>query len=121
MSIKLEDTLNTPPTGSTDLLSPTDIIDAMIELRIQLREIEEQIQSLQPAFFTACLALNMDKIALERATISRKLTPAQWAYSANIVEQEDLLKQLKQQFQKTHEPISGRQVTWVIKLLITTA
>lgn len=119
--MKLEDTLNTPPTHSTDLLNPTDIVDAMIELRIQLREIEEQIQALQPAFFTACLALNTDKIALQRATISRRLTPGQWAYSANIVEQEDLLKQLKQQFQQTHEPISGREVTWAIKLLLTTA
>ncbi|WP_068819056.1 hypothetical protein [Phormidesmis priestleyi] len=62
MSIQLEDTLKTSLTHSTDLLNSADVLDAMIGLRIQLRTIEEQIQALQPAFFTACLALNTDKI-----------------------------------------------------------
>jgi hypothetical protein len=61
MPIKLEDTLKTPLAHSTELLNPIEILDAMIELRVQMRAIEEQIQALQPAFFTACLALNTDK------------------------------------------------------------
>lgn len=121
MSMKLEDTLKTPLTPSTDLLNPIDILDAMIELRVQLRAIEEQIQALQPAFFTACLALNTDKIDHDRATISRTLTPGQWAYSADVLEQETLFKQLKQQFQQTHEPTGGREVIWAIKLFLTLA
>ena len=121
MPIKLEDTLKTPLPHSTNLLNPIEILDAMIELRVQLRAIEEQIQALQPAFFTACLALNTDKIAHDRATISRRLTPGQWAYSAEVLKQETLFKHLKQQFQQTHEPISGREVIWAIKLLLTTA
>jgi hypothetical protein len=119
--MKREDTQNPTLSPSIDLLNSTEILNAMIELRIQLREIEEQIQALQPAFFAACLALNLDKIALDRATITRRLTPAQWAYSANVLEQETLFKQLKQQFQQTHEPIAGREVIWAIKLLLTTA
>ena len=95
MSIKLEDTLKTPLTHSTELLNPIDILDAMIELRVQLRALEEQIQALQPAFFTACLALNTDKIAHDRATISRRLTPAQWTYSADVLEQETLFKRVR--------------------------
>ena len=119
--MKQEDTLKPTLSPSTDLLNPIEILDAMIELRVQLRAIEEQIQALQPAFFTACLTLNTDKIALDRATISRRLTPGQWAYSAKVLEQETLFKHLKQQFQQTHEPISGREIIWAIKLLLTTA
>lgn len=112
---------NSLPANPNELLNPTEIIDAMIDLRIQLAQLEQQIQSLQPAFFAACLALNTDKIALERAVISRKLTPGQWTYSPDIGEQEALLKQLKREFQQLHEPTSGRDVTWTIKLLLATA
>jgi hypothetical protein len=68
------------------LLNPLDIIDAMIELRIQLQQVENQIASLQPAFFVACLSLNTEKIERTRAIITRKLTPGQWTYSIDIVE-----------------------------------
>jgi hypothetical protein len=105
---------------STDLLNPTEIINNMIDLRIQLAELEQQIQDLQPAFFAACMALKTEKIELERAIISRRLTPAQWTYSPDILEQQDILKQLKRQFQQKHEPTSGRDITWVIKLLLAT-
>lgn len=106
--------------NSTHLFDPIEIIDAMIDLRIQLSQLEQQIQSLQPAFFAACLALNTDKISLERAIITRKLTPGQWTYSPQIGEQEAVLKQLKREFQQLHEPTSGRDVTWTIKLLLAT-
>lgn len=76
--------------------------------------LEQQIQSLQPSFKAACLALNTDKISLERAIITRKLTPGQWTYSPQIGEQEAWLKQLKREFQQLHEPTSGRDVTWAI-------
>jgi hypothetical protein len=121
MTPDLPPALNAPDAEATTLLNPTEILDAMIELRIQLQVLEEQIEALRPAFFAACLALNTDKIALERATIFRRLTPGQWTYSDNIVEQEDLLKQLKRQFQQTHEPVGGREITWAIKLLLTAA
>lgn len=101
--------------------SPLDIIDEMIDLRIHVFEMEREIQALQPAFFAACLALNTDKIQHSRATITRKLTPAQWTYSAEILGQEALLKQLKHLFQQNYEPTSGRDVTWVIKLLLAQA
>jgi hypothetical protein len=90
----------------------------MIDLRIQLAQVEQQIQALQPAFFAACLALNSEKIILQRAMISQRLSPGQWAYSPTIIEQENLLKHLKHLFKQSHEPISGREVTWSIKLLL---
>ncbi len=98
--------------------SPFDIINEMIDLRIHVFEMEREIQALQPAFFAACLALNTEKIQHQRATITRKLTPAQWTYSSDVLEQEALLKQLKRLFQQNHEPSSGRDMTWVIKLLL---
>jgi hypothetical protein len=107
-----------PIDQSTPLSSPSEIIDAMIDLRVQLFELEQQIQALQPAFFAACLALNTDKIQRDRAIITRKLTPAQWTYSLEISDQEALLKQLKQLFRQNHEPSSGRDITWTIKLLL---
>jgi hypothetical protein len=100
------------------LLNPLDIIDRMIELRIQLQELESQIASLQPAFFAACLALNTEKIERTRAVISRRLTPGQWTYSIDILEQVSFLKQLKKQFHQDHEPTGGREVTWAMKLLL---
>lgn len=119
--LDLPDELPANPASPTKLFNPIEIIDAMIDLRIQLSELEQQITTLQPSFFAACLALNTDKIALERAVITRKLTPGQWTYSLDISEQEVLLKQIKRQFQQSHEPTSGRDVTWAIKLLLATA
>lgn len=103
---------------STDVLDPIEVIDAMIELRIQLAQLEQQIQNLQPAFFAACFMLNQAKIARTRAIISRKHTPAQWTYTADILEQEAFLKLLRKQFQQDHEPTKGRDITWIIKLLL---
>ena len=105
----------------TQLINPIDAINTMVDLRVQIAELEQQIKALQPAFKAACVSLQTDKITLERALISRRLTPGQWAYSHHILEQEDELKRLKRQFQQTHEPISGREVTWSIKLLSPTA
>lgn len=120
MSKERSNFLDSTSSDLAQLLSPIEIINAMIDLRVQLCELEQHIQALQPAFFAACLALNTDKIALERAIVTRKLTSGQWTYSLDISEQEDLLKQLKRQFQQTHEPTSGRDVIWVIKLLLAT-
>ncbi|NJR63146.1 MAG: hypothetical protein HC769_32820 [Cyanobacteria bacterium CRU_2_1] len=94
------------------------VIDAMIELRVQLVQLEQQIQFLQPAFFAACLLLNQAQIDRERAIISRKFTPAQWTYDGDILAQQALLKQLRKQFQQDHEPTGGREITWMIKLLL---
>jgi len=82
--------LSTLPNPSTafDLLDPFEVIETMIDLRIQLTQLEQQIQTLQPSFFAACLILNQAKIERDRAIISRKLTPAQWTYAIDILEQE---------------------------------
>jgi hypothetical protein len=100
------------------LIEPQNVIHTMIDLRAQVAELELQIQTLQPTFSAACLALNTDKVSLERAIISRRLTPGRWAYSNDVVVQEDLFKSLKKQFQQTHEPIAGREVAWTIKLIL---
>lgn len=119
--MRLELSSSADPSMDSNFRSPLDIIDEMIDLRIHVFEMEREIQALQPAFFAACLALNTDKIQHSRATITRKLTPAQWTYSAEILGQEALLKQLKHLFQQNYEPTSGRDVTWVIKLLLAQA
>lgn len=111
--------LNSHPSTAA-LLDPLEIINVMVDLRSQLAELEQQIKTLQPAFYAACAALNLEKIAIERATISRRLTPGQWDYSDDIIEQENLLKQRKSQFQQAHEPVGGREVIWAIKLLLAT-
>ena len=49
-----------------DLLNPINIIEAMIDLRIQLEQIETQIDALKLAFYAACATLNAKKI--ERIT-----------------------------------------------------
>lgn len=121
MPTKRQSPTQAVPSSHPEVLQPTSIIDAMIELRIQLHQLEQQIQALQPSFYAACVALNMDKIAFERAVITRRLTPGQWDYSDQVLEQEFLFKQLKQQFQQVHEPTGGREVVWAIKLLLTLA
>lgn len=112
--------LSTSPNASTafDLLDPFEMIETMIDLRIQLVQLQQQIETLQPSFFAACLILNQAKIERDRAIISRKLTPAQWTYAMDILEQEAQLKQLRKQFQQDHEPTGGRETTWIIKLLL---
>jgi hypothetical protein len=39
---------------TTDTLTPTEVIEQMIDLHIQQAELEQQIQFLKPAFFDAC-------------------------------------------------------------------
>ena len=94
------------------------IIDDMVTLRIQLAAIASQIESLKPAFFDACATLDTTPIKLDSAVISRTLTVGQWDYPNHILEQEQRLKRLKQQFQTTHEPTGGRQMIWSIRLLV---
>jgi len=77
-----------PQTHSADVLDPFEIIDDMVDLRIQMAQLEQQIRELQPLFFAACFRLNQAKIDRSRAIISRKLTPAQWTYTAEILDQE---------------------------------
>lgn len=110
---------NTTPNISNNLLNPTEVINNMVELRVQLAQLEQQIQDLQPAFKAACATFNTKKIELDRAVITQKLTPAQWAYSNEILQQQNLIKELKRQFKLDHEPIAGRDITWVIKLLLS--
>lgn len=106
--------------AATDILDPMEIINTMLDLRAQLAELQQQVDALQPTFYAACAALQLEKIATNRATVSRRLTPGKWDYSDEIIEQEDLLKQLKSQFQQAHEPIGGREVYWMIKFLLAT-
>ncbi|MEP0920124.1 hypothetical protein NC981_25350 [Leptolyngbya sp. DQ-M1] len=117
--------LTTPASHSTtinlDLFNPIDVIEAMIDLRIQLEQIEIQIDALKLAFYGAYTTLNAEKIERDRALIIRRLTPGQWTYSPEVLEQELLFKQLKQQFHKAHEPTSGREVIWAVKLLLALA
>jgi hypothetical protein len=119
MTKDLPSSLSANHPDTIPLINPLDVVNAMIHLRTQVAELEQQIQTLQPTFVAACFAINMEKISLEHAIISRRLTPGQWAYSPNIIEQKDLLKHLKQQFHQTHEPISGREIMWAIKLILT--
>lgn len=96
--------------------NPNDVINQMIALRYQLAQLEHQIAALKPAFFEACTAQNVTQFEHEQALIFRKLTPGKWNYPSDILEQEHRLKQLKEQFQQTHEPMAGREITWLIKL-----
>jgi hypothetical protein len=114
-------TLSTSPAPTIDLIDPLEVIEAMIDLRIQCEQLETQIDALKPAFYAACATLNAERIERERALITRRLTPGQWAYSPDVLEQELLFKQLKQQFQKQHEPTGGREVIWAVKLLLAFA
>ncbi len=120
MKLDTQPPITTSNSAAFGLLDPLEIIDAMLDLRAQLAELQQQIDALQPTFYAACAALQLEKIATERATISRRLTPGKWDYSDEIIEQEDLLKQLKFQFQKAHEPIGGKEVYWIIKFLLAT-
>jgi hypothetical protein len=96
----------------------TNIIEQMIDLRIQQSAIEKQIEALKPAFYEACNQQDIDRIENGRALIYWRLTPGKWDYSYNIIEHEQKLKQLKLDFQETHEPVTGREVSWVIRLAV---
>ena len=76
---------------------------------MQLAAIASQLQSLKTAFFDACADL------LDLAVMSHTLTVGRRDDPNNILEQEQRLKQLKQQFQTTHEPTGGRQMIWSIR------
>jgi hypothetical protein len=100
----------------TTAAQPSDVIDQMVALRQQLAQLESQIEALKPAFFDACTAQEASQFQHQQALIFRRLTPGKWDYPNDIIDQERRLKQLKQQFQQTHEPVGGREVIWSIKL-----
>ena len=103
---------------STDISSPNDAIDQMVSLRLQRAELDRQIDTLKPKFLEACADLNISQLRHEQALISRRLAPGKWGLSEPLfLEHEKQLKRLKQQFQETHEPAAGREVSWAIKLL----
>lgn len=95
---------------------PNDVIDQMVELRLQRTQLDQRIEALKPAFHQACTELDVSQFRHDNALISRKLTPGRWQYSDSIQEKEKQLKRLKRQFQETHEPVSGREISWAIKL-----
>ena len=97
-------------------LPSAKIIEKMIDLRIQLEAISQQIKDLKPAFIEACEEQDSDQIHHEQALIYCKITNGTWIYPTNILKQQEKLKQLKQDFQATHEPHTGREISWVIKL-----
>ena len=117
MNIDKKEIVAPGTTENGEILSDYQIINQMIELRFQLAQIQQQIKELEPSFSAACAALNTEKITLNNATISRRLTPGKWLYSPEITTLEEEIKHLKRQFQQTHEPIAGREVIWGIKLL----
>jgi hypothetical protein len=98
-------------------LHSSEIIDLMIDLRSQIADLERQVDVLKPAFFAACNEFDTLRFQHERAIISRRLTLGQWNYPSYILESERQLKRIKLEFQQTHEPVGGREVTWSVKLL----
>lgn len=93
------------------------IVDRMIELRLQLAAIEQEIDTLQPAFYAACAALSEDRIDTPRAIITRRRTPGRWLYPLSVTTVEETLNQQKLRFQKENEPVSGRELIWAIRLV----
>jgi len=93
-----------------------EVINQMVALRLQRAELDNQIETLQPSFLKACAALDISQLEHEQALIFRKLTPGRWDYPDHIQEREQQLKQLKQQFRDTHEPTTGREISWIIRL-----
>lgn len=99
-----------------DIANPDDIIDQMVSLRLQQAQLTHQINTLKPLFFEACATQDASRLEHEQAVISRRLTPGTWDYPEHLVEQEKALKRLKRQFQENHEPTTGREIIWCIKL-----
>jgi hypothetical protein len=65
---------------NTDALSPNEVINLMVSLRLQRAELDDQIETLQPSFIEACAALGISQLELEQALIFRQLTRGQWDY-----------------------------------------
>lgn len=113
--------------NSPSLIEPPHIIDAneileqMIDLRLQMAQLQQEMQALKPAFFAACQSFQQNTIERQRAIIKRRLTPGKWNYHSDILDQEQLIKTLKQQFRQDHDPISGRDVIWMIQLILSEA
>ena len=101
---------------NTDTADHGEVINQMVALRLQRAELDNQIEMLQPSFLEACAALDISQLEHEQALIFRKLTRGQWDYPEHIQEQEQQLKKIKQQFRDTHEPTTGREISWAIKL-----
>lgn len=101
---------------STPICQSHDVIEQMIQLKVQLAHLTTQINTLKPSFYHACHEQNIAQLQREDALIFRKLSPGRWHYPPHILEQEEKVERLKQDFRDTHEPYTGREVIWAIKL-----
>ena len=100
-----------------ETLNPSDVIETMIELHIQHNTIKQAIADLKPEFFEACKAQDTDQIRHERVLIHKRISPGQWNYPSEIMTLADELKARRKDFQKHHEPVSGREEHWAIRLV----
>ena len=101
---------------TTEPFDANEIIQQMIQLHIQRKHIHEQIEALNPLFYNACETQNSDRFRLAQATIFRNVSKGSWTYPSYIVEAEERYKQLKKDFEETHEPPSGRNNGWKLRL-----
>ena len=98
--------------------TPEQIIDLMIDLRIEQNRIDQAINELKSRFFEACKAQNTNQIFHNKAIIYKRLTPGKWTYSPEITALENELKSKRKEFQQFHEPSAGREEIWGVRLCL---
>ena len=79
---------------------PNDVIDQMVELRLQRAQLDQRIEALKPAFHQACTAL--DRLSVQTSKCTHFSQADAWAMSRilTLFKKEKQLKRLKRQFQE---------------------
>jgi hypothetical protein len=102
------------PAAKPETLDVMPIIEHYVRLRKMEKRLQKKIEVAYDKFAAAATAIEADGMEVAKAKIQLSRTPFQWSYSPKIVKAEKVLKELKANFQETHDPSGGGEPVWKV-------
>jgi len=90
------------------------IIQHYVNLKRREKKLQQKIEAAYEEFAKAATAIEANGMKVGIAKIELSRTPFKWDYSPKIVKAEKAVKELKANFQETHEPSGGGEPVWKV-------
>lgn len=97
-----------------------EIVLKAVSIKAKIAALEAEYTEMKASLFKACdklvKGLESPRIDTDDAVLVRSSTRGTWKFSAAITKLDNEVKAMKKVYQLKHEPISGREPMWIIKL-----
>ncbi len=90
------------------------VIEAYVALKRKIKKLEDKAKADYEAFAEAAAAIEADGMKIGQAKIQLSRKPFQWEYSPKIVKADEAVKELKKNWQATHEADGGGEPVWKV-------